>query len=290
MSNELVSIVIPSRNEKYLKATIDDLLSKAKGPIEVIAVLDGYWPEKGSYNHHEKVHYLHFPQARGMREAINSGVSLARGQYILKTDAHCSFDEGYDEKLKADCESDWVVVPRRYSLDVETWERKEKPPVDYMYLAHPDDKQVWGGRGLQGKEWRELNARTGEFPEIDDLMTFQGSAWFMKRDYFFTLELMDEKNYGEFGKEAQEIGLKCWLSGGRVVVNKKTYYAHWHKPKEVGRGYSLSNEEFEKASAYTLNWLEDKGWAGQRMTFHWLIDYFTTKFGPIPGWEGYYAQ
>ena len=38
-----VSIVIPSRREPLLTPTIKDLLVKAKGEIEVIAVLEGYW-------------------------------------------------------------------------------------------------------------------------------------------------------------------------------------------------------------------------------------------------------
>ena len=44
MANPLVSIIIPSRNEPFLQHTIDDILAKAAGEIEVIVVLDGYWP------------------------------------------------------------------------------------------------------------------------------------------------------------------------------------------------------------------------------------------------------
>jgi len=39
------SVVIPSRNEPYLSNTVNDLLTKAKEDIEVIVVLDGYWPD-----------------------------------------------------------------------------------------------------------------------------------------------------------------------------------------------------------------------------------------------------
>ena len=41
-----ISIVIPSRCEPLLTPTIKDLLVKAKGEIEVIAVLEGYWPQE----------------------------------------------------------------------------------------------------------------------------------------------------------------------------------------------------------------------------------------------------
>jgi len=219
-----------------------------------------------------------------MRVAINAGVAIARGKYILKTDAHCMFAKGFDKALKADCANNMVVVPRRLRLDPEKWDtiRDSRPPVDYMYLSYPEDPSVWGGPSLQGKEWREKNVvLDGDSKLIDDLMTAQGSCWFMELDYFNFLELMDDDHYGEFGKEMQEIGLKCWLSGGKMVRNKKTWYAHWHKTKADGRGYSLSKGEFLKASEYTRRWLtEKKVWHKQNKDFKYLINYFW----PIPGW------
>ncbi len=288
MIKGLVSIVIPSRNEQFLQKTIQDLLLKAQGDIEIIAILDGYWPPANEIIDDRRVNYLHYSKPKGMRNAINKGVLLARGEYILKTDAHCMFAEGYDIALKADCEKNWVVVPRRLRLDPFKWEiiETDKPPVDYMYLAYPEDKSVWGGKGLQGKEWREKNLITDTLPLIDDLMTSQGSCWFMFREYYDYLELMDEESYGSFAKEMQEIGLKAWLSGvhSKMVVNKKTWYAHWHKPKENGRGYSLSNKEFEKGSAETLKWLakykEPKAWHKQTMMLSWLLKHFR----PVPTW------
>ena len=281
----LISIIIPSRNEKYLSKTINDLLKKSSEDIEIIAVLDGYWPAAVDIVDDERVHYIHFTEPKGMRAAINAGVDLARGEFILKTDAHCMFAKGFDVSLKHGCESNMVVVPRRLRLDPEKWDtiRDGRPPVDYMYLSYPDDPSVWGGPSLQGKEWREKNKLIllGGGKLIDDLMTAQGSCWFMKRKYFYWLELMDEENYGEFGKEMQEIGLKCWLSGGRMVRNKKTWYAHFHKIKTDGRGYSLSRSEFLKASEYVRRWLTEKRmWHKQTRDFEYLIN----KFWPIPGW------
>lgn len=269
-----VSVVIPSRNEKFLQKTIDDLLLKAKGNIEIIAVLDGYWIDNPIGD--PKVIYLHRGQPEGMRSAINSGVAIAKGEYILKTDAHCLFGEGFDEILKADYKDNWVVVPRRYALDVEKWEiekrQDNKYPVDYMYLS----------RDLHGEPWPERR----DDPKhkdlmIDDLMSAQGSCWFMKKSYFEELELEDEEVYGKFWNEFQEIGLKCWLSGGEVKVNKKTWYAHLHKTK--GRGYSLENSEQEKALEAIKKWVNEDGtqvWHKQKYSFKWLLE----KFWPVPGW------
>ena len=109
-------------------------------------------------------------------------------------------------------------------------------------------------------------------------MSAQGSCWFMEKNYFYTLELEDETNYGTFCNEFQEIGLKCWLSGGRVVTNKKTWYAHLHKTD--GRGYPLDRTQIEKGANYTNRWLTNTAWHKQTLPFTWLIE----RFWPVPGW------
>jgi len=289
MKKDLVSVVIPARNEPYLQKTILDLIDKATQEIEVVPVLDGYWPPANEMVNDPKVIYIHFGEARGMRQAINAGVDKAKGEYIFKVDAHCMLSQGYDEALKKDCEKDWVVVPRRKRLEPELWSiiHDGRPDIDYLYLAHPENESVWGGKGLQAKEWRDKNLDPKLKEKlIDDLMTAQGSAWFLKRDYFYWLELMDEENYGQFAKEMQEIGLKCWLSGGRMVRNKKCWYAHWHKPKSHGRGYSLSKEQWAKGTAYTNKWMDGKAWHKQKHNIKWLVD----KFAPVPTWEDHAKQ
>jgi glycosyltransferase involved in cell wall biosynthesis len=271
---DIVSVVIPSRNEKYLQKTIQDLLLKATQEIEIIAVLDGYWSPVKEIVNNPKVNYIHFSESKGMRNAINSAVSVANGKYILKIDAHCMFNKGFDGVLKADCQDNWIIIPRRYALDPDKWEIINNPkyPVDYMYLSSDLHGVIWDDKnkdpGLKGRL-------------IDDVMSSQGSCWFIKKDYFNFLELEDEENYGRFWNEFQEVGLKCWLSGGSVKVNKKTWYAHWHKPGDVGRGYPLGRTDGEKAVAFTKRWLTQKNWHKQIYKLKWLVN----KFAPIPTWR-----
>ena len=255
----MVSIIIPARNEPYLTKTINDLLSKAKEEIEIIAVLDGYWPDQ--FVEDKRVNYLHFSDARGMRNAINSGVAVAKGEYALKTDAHCLFAEGFDTVLKADCQDDWVVVPRRYALDVEKWQIEERRDNKY-----PIDKMILDS-DLHGVPVLEKNKEP-----IEDLETAQGSCWFMKKSYFHFLELLDEETYGTFWQEFQEIGFKCWLSGGRVVSDTNTWYAHFHKT--VGRGYKLPDGEKEKTQEMINKWKTGKVWHKQIHDLQWLLDRF----------------
>lgn len=286
-----ISVVIPSRNEQFLSRTIQDLLSNATSEIEVIAVLDGYWPEAHKTAHwstpaiieDKRVHYIHFPEPRGMRAAINAGVDIAKGEYILKSDGHCMFAKGFDTALMADMADNWISIPTRKRLEPESWTLRdvEKPDINYMFLTYPNDDKEWGGREFSGREWREKNSDpTLKDKLIDDAMSFQGSAWFMKKDYFHFLELLDEETYGPFWKEAQEIGFKCWLSGGRVIRNKKTWYAHLHKGKTYGRGYSLDKSNPDQAKDNILAWMTRKMWHKQKYPLSFMIK----KFPDAPMW------
>lgn len=256
-----VSIILPSRNEPHLKKTIGDLLAKATGDIEIYAILDGWWDEADNLSQDPRVSYIHFPESRGMRNGINSGAMVARGEFLMKLDAHCMVGEGFDEILKKDCEKDWIVVPRRYALDVDKWAIEErsddKYPIDEMILNDT----------LQG-----VPTKTKFTEPITDLMTSQGSCWFMRKAYFEYLELMDEETYGTFWQEMQEVGFKCWLSGGRVVRNINTWYAHYHKTGS--RGYSLPPGEKEKTREMIDKWKTGDTWHKQRYPLDWLFDKF----------------
>jgi len=272
MSRNLLSVIIPSRNEQFLNQTIKDLLKNARGDIEIIVVLDGYW-EKELVDD-KRVHYLHRGRAQGMRAGINSAVAISSGDYIMKIDAHCMVDEGFDIKLR-EMKDNWVVVPRRKRLDAENWCVLDvgKPDVDYELVTNPkgDDMhgRIWGQRAIDRKDIM-----------IDDCPTFQGSCWFMTRKNFDRLELMDEKTYGMFYNEAQEISFKAWLSGGRVIVNKNTWYAHLHKGKKYGRGYIIGQDQRPKASKAMMNWIENNGWDKQTINFSAFIEHFN-----MPDWD-----
>jgi hypothetical protein len=281
-----LSVVIPSRDERYLVPTIDDIFRNARGEIEVVAVIDSdKWPDDWASvaARHSNLHTIHHGEPRGMRAAINSGVASAKSRgakFIAKFDGHCAFSEGFDEVLKADCEPDWIVVPRRKRLNPKTWTLTDthKPDVDYHYLSFPDDPNDFGGPGLNGKIWPQRVVERIDY-EIDEEMSSQGSGWFMHTDYFYRLELMDEASYGKFWNEFQELGLKCWLSGGRVMVNKRCWYAHWHKGK-AGRGYHLPESWLQQGATFTKNWMFNDAWAGQTKPFKWLIEHFW----PVPTW------
>lgn len=281
----LVSVIVPSRSERFLVPTVADLLANAEGDIEVIVVLDGYWPDP-PLPEDRRIRVLHFGDAKGMRPAINAAATIARGEYLLKCDAHTMWAPGYDVALKADYhESNWIVVPRRYALDPDAWAIAadagggRKYPIDYHYLSNPYERPGDPACGLHGTPW---NARKIERADIliDDEMSSQGSGWFMSRQHWAWLGDLDIEHYGNFIHEFQELGLKTWLGGGAVKVNKKTWYAHLFKGRKYGRGYSMAGFNHEAGRDYCTDfWMHDR-WPQRVHDLRWLIE----KFAPVPTW------
>lgn len=276
-----VSVIIPSRNEQFLGKTVEELISKATGDVSVIVHLDGYWPDPPLPNH-PNLHIIHRSKPRGMRAGINACAQIATGKYLMKVDAHCAFAEGWDEVLQADCDDNWVVIPRRYSLDPDTWEpRLERTPIDYEFLSYPYWKP--GHFGLHGTQWRQRGKERFNNPEcdIDDNMAFQGSCWFTTRDHFWKrVGGLQEEGYGTFIGEPQEVGMKTWLGGGRLITNKKTWYAHLHKGKRFGRGYSVSRSGLRDGNIYSAVYWMTNAWPERVHDVDWLVE----KFWPVPSW------
>lgn len=273
----MVSVIIPARIEPYLQETINSLFNTAESEIEVIAVLDAYWPDPPIQPHPNLI-LVHKTKNTGMRDNINSAARIARGKYIMKCDAHCVFDQGWDVKLAADCKPNWCVVPRRYDLPRKTWPeggKRGKRLYEFQYISYPKDPKY----PFKGCNWPEYASRV-EGQNICDLMTFQGSCWFMHKDFFWnTIGGLDTENYGTMGREAQEVCLKTWLSGGRCVLNRNTWYAHWKRAQS--REYKKPIREWEKSAKYNEQlWLNNK-WPGQKRELSWLLK----RFAPVPGWH-----
>lgn len=276
-----VSIIIPNRNSPFVTKTIEDLLVKAAGDVEVIVNVDENWPEVLIDD--KRVVYIHPGAPRGMRAGINAGLSLAKGEYVMKTDDHCMFAPGYDEALKKDCADNWLVIPRRYSLDAENWTIDTTRPIrDYHYLCFPqrEKEHDWG---MHGVEWPERGReRTDPKYDIDDTMSFQGSCWFANKKYFMEhVGFMDDRidTYSTFAQEPQEIGLKYWLGGGENKVNKKTWYAHLHKGKKYGRMYKQDVNTVTSHNWSAKHWMNNEE-PNMIHPISWLVE----KFWPVPTW------
>lgn len=280
-----LSVIIPSRNSPFCTKTVQDILKNAVTDIEVIINVDEKWPEPLIED--KRVIYIHPGTPRGMRAGINAGVSIARGTYIMKTDDHCMFAPGFDKVLSENhLEDNWIQIPRRKRLDAEHWAIMDvrKPDIDYHYLCFPDPNKIHDA-GMHGVDWpQRTKERSDPKYDIDETMSFQGSCWFMKKKWFTDfLHALDENFYGSFAQEPQEIGLKTWLGGGKIMTNKKTWYAHLHKGPKYGRMYLLTMKDeqaiIDKHNLSAKHWMS----GGEPNMIHpisWLVE----KFWPVPTW------
>jgi len=276
-----VSVIIPARNEEYLAPTVADILKQATGDIEVCVVLDGWWPSPALPDD-KRVKILHWGTAQGLRQSINAGMAMATGDYLMKLDAHCALAKGFDQTLAAACEEHDLVVPAKYSLIPETWE-KFRDPWHYFFLTWPWDetRQPWG---MHEVAYEKIGSPAPLTPlnqalPIDDILTFQGSAWMLRRAQWDRLGPMDAAHY-YFAHEAVELGLKMWLSGGRCRIVKTTWYAHLHKGRAHRRAFARHKNPWAEAVEWsTKYWLADQ-WPARIHDFAWAYE----KFGPLPGW------
>lgn len=310
-ANDL-TVIIPGRNEQFMRHTIEDVLAHMKGDTEIVAIADASWPDPPIVDH-PKVKIIHTTEAVGQRAATNLGAQISRAKYIMKLDAHVSTDEGFDIKLMADMQPDMTMIPSMHRLHVFDWHCDGCGERQYQGTKPkecPECKEsnftmimVWQPRfqypatvtwrfdqNLQFQYWREFKKRS-EFKEQEptglvETMSCIGCAFLMERDRFWELGGMDER-HGSWGQYGTELACKAWLSGGRMVTSLGTYISHLFRTGNFGSNgesswpYPITQRQIDAARKYSRElWLENK-WPLAKRDLSWLIDHFK----PVPDWE-----
>jgi glycosyltransferase involved in cell wall biosynthesis len=302
-----LSVIIPARNEMFLRQTVENVLANSGDTTEVIAVCDGNWPTPPLQDH-PRLTVLHYTVPIGQRGATNAGARVSRADFIMKLDAHCAVAPGFDGSLMADCHPDWTMVPAQHKLHAFDWQcggcgcrtyQGSKPTacvqcgstVHHMVV-------VWapkaGGPSMSWRfdntmhfqYWRKHVKRRECQGDFIETLSCIGACFFMRRDRFLALGGMDE-GHGSWGQFGTEIACKSWLSGGALVTTRRTWYAHLFRTGNFSRNgesafpYPLSGEQQEAARVYSRNlWLHDR-WPLATRKLSWLVE----KFKPVPGWH-----
>lgn len=111
---ELVSIIIPIYNvENYLERCIDSLLSQTYDCIELILVDDGSPDSCGEicdkYCKNDKVRVIH-QSNMGLSSARNSGISIAKGDWLVFVDSDDFVSPNFIQQLYDMCKQYNVLV------------------------------------------------------------------------------------------------------------------------------------------------------------------------------------
>jgi len=165
------------------------------------------------------------------------------------------------------------------SKDIEMvviWKPREKK-VTYSWRFDTD---------MRFQYWRKHIRRPECDVDLIETMSFIGACMLLHRDRFWELGGMDE-NHGSWGQFGTEIACKSWLSGGKLITSKKTWFAHMFRTGNFRDGgkstfpYPLMSKDVEHARSYSRDlWLNDK-WEGANYPLSWLVD----KFKPVPDWH-----
>jgi hypothetical protein len=304
MPNYELSVIIPARNEMFLQRTVDSVLEARRGDTEVVVFADESWPIAPGLKSHPDVTLINYSKTViGQRAAINIAARLSRAKYIMKLDGHCRMDEGFDVKLAADCEYEDVIVPRLYNLWAFDWKCKRcglrtyqgpKPTVCSACTKETEHimRMVWEPRwnrmtdsmrfdsDLHFQYWRDFSKRPEGQPEIAPTMSLLGACWFLHRQRYWDLDGSDEA-HGSWGQQGTEIACKAQLSGGRLLVNKKTWYSHVFRTQPGFQfPYAISHQQTERAREYSKKFWREGRWSKAVMPLSALVQ----SYWPVPGW------
>ena len=295
-----LSILIPSRNEEFLKNTVEDILKNKRGDTEVIVGLDGKWSEP-PLDDHPDVKIIYYPKSIGQRAMMNRCARLSRAKYVMKVDAHCSFDEGFDVKMFdafKETGDNVTMVPVMRNLWAFDWKcfkcgkkvYQDKEPICPVCGTNMKKKMLWRAKRSPNSTSYRFNSQL-EFKyfteykkkqegDLVESMSLQGSCFMATRENYWEKELCDE-SWGSWGGQGAEVSIKTWLSGGRVIVNKRTWYAHMFRTKPgFSHPYPNPGNEQRKAKNKLRDTFLNNKWEHQIHPLLWLVE----KFWPVPGW------
>lgn len=252
-----LSVVIPSWKDPYHEKTVKSLLDNSElgEKLEIISVFDGYWPSWEMIEDPRR-RIVHLGKNRGMRGAINAGVRVARGEFFMRLDEHCTFAKGYDKSLTDACKPNQIMTATRYFLDPIKWEVMDDEPVYHEKLVIQNVSDTV--RKFAGRRWRERDEKQKDVP-ISEMTAMQGSMWIANRDFFNkTVGELQTEGYGPLIQDSVEVCMKYWKAGGRLMLNKNTWFAHKHRsfsrthnngtednPANCDQGYTYALEQWE---------------------------------------------
>jgi glycosyltransferase involved in cell wall biosynthesis len=306
-----LSVLIPARNEMFLKNTVEDIVKNREADTEVIVLLDGEWAEP-PIPQYDNVNIIYVNKAVGQRAGTNLACRLSKAKYVMKADAHCAFDKGFDRKMLDGFKvvgDDVTMVPVMKNLHAFNWKcykcgwKKYQCPTPFKcdHCGSTDKlrrKMVWKPRrGTHSTSYaftpepkfQYFEAYKHREPYLTDVktgftetMSLQGSCFMCTRDNYWELEICDE-TLGNWGNQGIEVAVKTWLAGGRVLCNHNTWYAHLFRTQGGDFGFPWPNRD--KETQKTKEKVKEQIWSGKLKRQEYALSWLLKKFAPVPGWE-----
>ncbi|WP_161522764.1 glycosyltransferase family 2 protein [Escherichia albertii] len=183
---KLVSVVMPTyNNEKYIKSAINDIVNQSYKNWELIIINDGSTDNTcqvlSEYNEIKNIHIINLVTNKGICEALNIGLKVAKGDFILRFDAddRCSGDrisKLLEYMLKNDIdivgssvitinENDDIIGKAVFSGNERVISRliRYENPILHIWLAKREVYDKLGGYRIGGVEDYDFILRALDF-------------------------------------------------------------------------------------------------------------------------------
>lgn len=195
-----------------MKGTVDGMLqAKTNLSLEIIVVNDN--SADGCYDFlledkekYKKVRLL-IASNLGIAGARNIGASIARGKYLFFFDAHIYVEDYWMDKL------------------INTMEENCADAITPTMKDMAGNVVGYGGTWNQYLTFTYLEKPSRNGAEIP---LSPGGASVIKRKVFEDVNGFD-RHYGPWGYEDQEMSLKLWLFGYKIVVDTEVSVRHYFK-------------------------------------------------------------
>ena len=225
----MISVIIISKNEGYMiKQTVDSVLkAKCNVPFEIIVVDDG--SVDSSCDFLTKEQYSMVIPVRisgpGIASARNTGAKYASGDYLVFCDAHIIVEDYWLDVFAKNIvhESAAAACPVISNMDAAYLPASY---FDVMFAAN-SSAQDWNGCG---KTFLSLT-ETGYLDtpsSVIDVPVVTGPCTMFERKAFNTVGGFGTEFIG-YGWEEEEISLKLWTFGYRIIGIPDTNIQHFFR-------------------------------------------------------------
>jgi hypothetical protein len=175
------------------------------------------------------------------------------------------YAKGFDRIITSQMKDNWIVTARRYFLDPVEWKVMNIPYIDYEKLV------IQGGVKFAGQRWENRDKERKDIA-VDETMAMQGSFWIMAKSWWDKVIVdLQTEGYGPLIQDSHEMIFKTWKAGGKMMLNKNTWFAHKHRgfPRMHNNGTAETPANCDAGYAYALSAWRD--YYENDIRKHWRI-------------------
>lgn len=235
-----MSVLIPALNEqRFLSRTIDNIFSTVQDPadVEVIVVDQG-----GNGDIDPRAVVIRPGENVGERRAMNVAAAQAKGEFLLRIDAHCDFEPVNWERALAE-----VTGPKDITVAVLTavnyeWQRI---PGHWYGLCRLVIVEEDGKKGLEAK-WQTPN-KERNYRTIEPNMALTGCGFMLRKSFYDEIGGADD-DLPKMGAIGEEFAIKAWYHGGKVQTRTDVTIGHIFSVP--GSGYDTSGVKVAQQKLY----------------------------------------